>query len=52
MSSITTVVGAFGMKPKLIARPRSAVNDGFELDVFPQLVSLYLEYFSSVSGLS
>lgn len=36
MSSITTVVGACGMKPRLIARPRSVVNDDIELDVFPQ----------------
>ncbi|KAL3985984.1 Elongation factor Tu GTP binding domain family protein [Acanthocheilonema viteae] len=36
MSSITTVVGAFGLKPKLVAHPRSVVDNNFELDAFPQ----------------
>ncbi|VDN84408.1 unnamed protein product [Brugia pahangi] len=36
MSTITTVVGAFGLKPKLIPHPRTIVNEHFELDAFPQ----------------
>ncbi|VIO99051.1 Elongation factor Tu GTP binding domain containing protein [Brugia malayi] len=36
MSTITTVVGAFGLKPKLIPHPRSIVSEHFELDAFPQ----------------
>uniref|UniRef100_A0A0R3RVT8 Tr-type G domain-containing protein n=1 Tax=Elaeophora elaphi TaxID=1147741 RepID=A0A0R3RVT8_9BILA len=35
-SSITAVVGAFGLKPKLTAHPRSTIDDGLELDAFPQ----------------
>lgn len=38
MSSIITAVGAFGLKPRLIAHPRNVVSDNFELDAFPQLV--------------
>uniref|UniRef100_A0A8R1Y2P3 Translation initiation factor IF-2, mitochondrial n=1 Tax=Onchocerca volvulus TaxID=6282 RepID=A0A8R1Y2P3_ONCVO len=36
MSTITTIVGAFGLKPKLVAQPRNVVSDDFELDAFPQ----------------
>ncbi|CAG9531003.1 unnamed protein product [Cercopithifilaria johnstoni] len=36
MFSITTVVGAFGLKPKLVAYPRNAIVNNVELDAFPQ----------------
>ncbi|KAM3716428.1 Translation initiation factor IF-2 [Dirofilaria immitis] len=36
MSSITTIVGAFGMKPRLVAQSRNVVKIDFELDAFPQ----------------
>ncbi|VDN05484.1 unnamed protein product [Thelazia callipaeda] len=35
MSRIVSVVGAFGLKPKLIQRPRSGAEQDFELDAFP-----------------
>uniref|UniRef100_A0A915Q2J6 Tr-type G domain-containing protein n=1 Tax=Setaria digitata TaxID=48799 RepID=A0A915Q2J6_9BILA len=36
MSSITSVIGVFGFKPKLVQRPRNVANDDLELDAFPQ----------------
>lgn len=38
MSSVTSVVGAFGLKPKLVQRSRNVVGDDDELDAFPQFV--------------
>lgn len=39
LPSIITVVGAFGLKSKLVPHPRRIVDNNFELDAFPQLVS-------------